>query len=103
MASGNSLWEELCLHYDQGVKTARWMQSTWDALEGELDQERFGAVQMLLAMQAQEAAWWRNACLLYFQEFSQRPFPDAIEQPGGSLEHYKRLNFPYAPGIKPTW
>jgi len=103
MASGNTLWQELCLRYDQGVKTARWMQSTWDDLQGELDQERFRAVQSLLAMQVKEAAWWRNACLLYFQEFSQRPFPPSIEQPQGSLEEYKMLHFPYAPGIKPKW
>lgn len=96
MKSGRSLWEELCYHYYKGVSDLRDMQQQWNALEKYIDAERFRQVKMLVAIQEQEAVWWRNACLLYFQTFSGMPIPD--EQPDKTLEYYKKLNFPYAPG-----
>ena len=96
MKSGRSLWEELCYHYYKGVSDLRDMQQQWNALEKYIDAERFRQVKMLLVIQEQEAVWWRNACLLYFQTFSGMPIPD--EQPDKTLEYYKKLNFPYAPG-----
>ncbi|GAA0878253.1 alpha-glucuronidase family glycosyl hydrolase [Algoriphagus jejuensis] len=101
--SGRTLWDEIGLHYDTGVKTARKMEETWNSLESEIDPERFEHVRQLLAIQVQEAEWWRNACLLYFQTFAKRPFPAEIEQPTGDLEDYKKRSFPTAPGIKPKW
>jgi alpha-glucuronidase len=53
---------------------------------------------MLLAIQQDEAVWWRNACLLYFQTFSRQPIPAGYEQPDQSLDYYKKLRFPFAPG-----
>jgi alpha-glucuronidase len=103
MKSGNTLWEELCFRYDKGVKTVGWMKGSWKGLEGKLDEERFNQVSSLLTIQQKEARWWRNACLLYFQQYSQRPFPEEIEQPDGSLEEYRRMRFRYAPGIRPSW
>jgi alpha-glucuronidase len=103
MKSGKTLWEEMALHYDSGVKTALEMKENWQKLEGQLDEERFRHVNQLLSVQIEEARWWRNACLLYFQTFSGKPFPDEIEKPQGDLEYYKSLRFPFAPGIKPNW
>jgi len=103
LRSGNTLWEEIGLHYDQGVKTSRKMQENWNSLEGEIDAERFDHVRQLLAIQVEEAEWWRNSCLLYFQTFADRPFPEEIEKPEGDLEYYKSLKFPTAPGIRPSW
>ncbi|EAZ79584.1 alpha-glucuronidase family glycosyl hydrolase [Algoriphagus machipongonensis] len=99
LSNGNTLWEEIAYHYDQGVKEVRQMQKTWDSLESQIDPEEFDHVKQLLAIQEEEAEWWRNACLLYFQTFSNRPFPSDIEQPEGNLEYYKSLMFPNAPGI----
>ena len=79
------------------------MQQVWKNLEGEIDPQRWDHVNQLLAVQESEAVWWRNACLLYFQTFSNRPFPAEIEQPTGDLNYYKRLQFPNAPGIRPSW
>lgn len=101
--SGKTLWEEIGLHYDSGVKSVRKMQETWDSLESEIDPERFDHVRQLLAIQVEEAEWWRNSCLLYFQTFAKRPFPEEIEKPKGDLEYYKSLSFPTAPGIRPRW
>jgi alpha-glucuronidase len=103
LKSGRTLWDEIGLHYDQGVKAARKMKMDWDSLKGQIDSERFSHVSQLLAIQVQEAVWWRNSCLLYFQTFSQRPFPAEIEKPEGNLEYYKSLSFPMAPGIRPQW
>ena len=67
-------------------------------LEKYIDKERFTQVKMLLAIQVKEAIWWRNACLLYFQTFSKMPIPAEYEQPDKTLDYYKSLHFPYAPG-----
>ena len=103
LQSGRTLWDEIGLHYDAGVNSARQMQETWNSLQSEIDPERFDHVRQLLAIQVQEAEWWRNACLLYFQTFAKRPFPAEIEKPTGDLEEYKSRKFPTAPGIKPKW
>ena len=76
----------------------RSIQQQWNALEKYVDAERFRQVKMLLAIQGQEAVWWRNACLLYFQTFSAMPIPANYEQPDKTLDYYKKLKFPYAPG-----
>src|SRR6266487_3259000 len=98
MRSGKTLWEELCYKYYTGVDSVRWMQTTWEGLRNYVDRERFEQVQMLLVIQEKEAAWWRNACLLYFQTFSKMPIPPNYEKPDHDLEYYKALRFPYAPG-----
>ena len=99
LKNGMTLWDGIANHYDSGVKKAREMKQTWQSLEGEIDPERFHHVEQLLAIQVEEAEWWRNACLLYFQSINHLPFPDNIEKPEGDLEYYKSLRFPNAPGI----
>jgi len=74
------------------------MEATWNKFENAIDKEKFEQVKMLLGIQEKEAVWWRNACLLYFQTFSRMSIPSDIEQPDHTLEYYKSLNFPYAPG-----
>jgi len=67
------------------------MQKTWDRLEGQVDQQRFADVQSKLKIQAKDAVWWKDACLLYFQTFSRRPIPYDIERPVHELEDLKRI------------
>jgi alpha-glucuronidase len=98
MKSGRNLWEELCYRYYSGVDSVRAMQKAWLSLKQYVDEERFQHVSMLLSVQEKEAVWWRNACLLYFQTFSNMPLPAGYEKPDQSLEYYKLLSFPYAPG-----
>ncbi len=97
MKSGRTLWEELCHQYYKGVDDIRTLQQQWNKLENHIDKERFRHIQQLLALQVKEAVWWRNACLLYFQTFSKMPIA-GNEQPDQSLDYYKSLEFPYAPG-----
>src|SRR3972149_9495595 len=73
--SGNTLWEELCYHYYNGVESVKKMQTTWNSLDGKIDEKKFIHVKMLLTRQEKEAVWWRNACVLYFQTFSKQPIP----------------------------
>jgi alpha-glucuronidase len=74
------------------------MQKEWKKHEGAIDVQRFRQVSQLLAVQEQEAVWWRNACLLYFQTFSKMPIPAQYEKPDHTLEYYQALRFPLAPG-----
>ena len=99
MPSGRTLWNELVHRYSQGVEQVHEMQATWASLEGMIDQERYEQVEAFLAIQAQEAKWWRDASLAYFRTISNRPIPEGYEEPEHSLEYYKSLEFPYAPGI----
>jgi alpha-glucuronidase len=103
LASGKTLWEELCFRYYAGAEQVKQMQTAWDKLKPEIDSDRHEQVRQLLAIQYQEATWWRNACVLYFQTFSKQPIPASLPAPDKSLSYYMSLEFPYAPGIKPQW
>lgn len=81
MKSGNTLWNEICYKYDSGVKQVRQFQTTWDKAKEYVDADRFKRVQEKLRYQAQNAQVWKDACLLYFQEFSLQPIPFDIERP----------------------
>jgi alpha-glucuronidase len=98
MKNGRSLWNELCYRYYDGAAAVKKMQTQWDDVRGQIDRERFEQVRQLLAIQYNEATWWRDACLLYFQTFSQQTLPDGFEKPAHTLDYYKKLRFPYAPG-----
>jgi alpha-glucuronidase len=98
MKSGRSLWDELCYNYYTGAGKVKEMQQSWGKLKPYIDEQRFDQVRMLLNVQYDEAIWWRNACLLYFQTFSKRPIPNQYEQPDKTLDYYKSLRFPLAPG-----
>ena len=98
LSSGNTLWNDLCKRYYSGADSVQWMIREWSRQEKKVDAQRFKAVSMLLNIQWEEAKWWRNACLLYFQTFSRQPIPAGYEQPDQPLDYYKKLRFPYAPG-----
>ena len=97
------LWDGIALKYQEGVDQVDDMIKTWEAAKPFLNEEQFNEVHMLLQIQLKEAKWWRDACLLYFQTFSNLPLPKGVEKPAHSLEYYQSLKFPFAPGIKPSW
>lgn len=86
MKSGQTLWEELCFHYDAGVQQVRQFQKIWDRVQPYVDQERFSHVQSRLRSQCLNAQEWKDACLLYFQQFSRMPIPFDIERPVHDLD-----------------
>jgi len=87
--SGRTLWDELALRYQRGVSWVRWADVSWDSLAGAFDDERHAEVSKKLALQGRDAAWWRDACLLYFQTFSKRQLPPGVERPRMTLEEFK--------------
>lgn len=90
MQNGNTLWEELCRLYSLGVMQAREFQKTWDGLAPYIDKGRFLDIQYRLKIQASDAQWWRDACLLYFQTFSRKSIPLNLERPVYDLDELKR-------------
>jgi alpha-glucuronidase len=98
MASGRSLWDELVLRYDRGVAKVKQMRHTWAALSPYVDAERHAQIAAFLVIQQNEAQWWRDASIAYFQSLSKRPLPDGQTAPPHPLEHYQSLAFPHAPG-----
>jgi len=103
MSSGHNLWEQLCLKYQEGVDQAKTSMETWEQLRKEVDVERYNHVHAMLQIQRKESQWWRDACLSYFQTFSNMPFPDSLPPPAHDLDYYMGLDFPNSPGIKPRW
>ncbi|MDR0823988.1 MAG: alpha-glucuronidase [Prevotella sp.] len=91
MKDGKTMWDNLCYKYDSGVRQIREYQKIWDRIEPYIDARRFGEVQSKLKIQAHDAVWWKDACLLYFQTFSKRPVPYDIERPVYELEDLKKI------------
>ncbi|HEY0366866.1 MAG TPA: alpha-glucuronidase, partial [Pyrinomonadaceae bacterium] len=89
MKSGRTLWDELALHYQDGVDWVRSTRATWATLSRLIDPERHAAISKKLAIQERDAIWWRDACLLYFQTFAKRPLPRGVEPPAKTLSEYK--------------
>lgn len=69
------------------------MVNEWHKIKGLVDSARFEEVQQKLAIQEKEAIWWRDACLLYFQTFSNREIPKELGKPIHKLEDLKKLKF----------
>ncbi len=75
MKSGRTLWDEICLHYDAGVRQVEAFRRTWAGLEPYVAPALFAETAARLEIQQHDAEWWRDACVGYFQTFSQRPLP----------------------------
>ena len=98
VSSGRSLWDELVVRYTRGVESVAAMQGTWENMKAYVDKERFEQVRDYLAIQHEEAQWWRDACIAYFQSINKLPLPAGHAPPKHPLEYYQSLKFPYAPG-----
>ncbi|WP_125721743.1 alpha-glucuronidase family glycosyl hydrolase [Flavobacterium ustbae] len=98
LKNGQTLWNGMALKYQEGVNQVEEMQNVWKKTEKYIDSERFHEVAMLLEIQHKEAKWWRDACLLYFQQFSGKELPKEVQKPTQTLEYFKSLKFPFAPG-----
>ena len=94
MKSGRTFWDELCHKYDDGLREARHFLVVWDSMQPYVDAQRFNEVQRKLRIQARDAEWWRDACLLYFQTFSRRPIPQDMEHPVHNLDEMMKFNIP---------
>lgn len=94
MKSGATLWEELCRSYQRGCESVRQMQREWAAAKPYIDPELFADVESRLTIQARDAQWWKDACILYFQQFSGMPIPADVEPPVHTLDELKAISLP---------
>lgn len=93
--SGRILWDELAHRYQRGLDRVREFQKVWDRVEPHVDAERFAAVQSKLRRHCRDAQIWKDACLLYFQQFSRMPIPYEIERPVQDLEELMKIELPW--------
>jgi len=98
MASGDTLWDALVTHYGRGVDEVAAMRRTWAGLSAYVDPERYQQVASFLAIQQEEAQWWRDASIAYFQSINGLPLPEGQAPPPHPLSYYQSLKFPFAPG-----
>jgi alpha-glucuronidase len=98
MPSGKPLWNELIARYDRGVAEVDAMAATWASLRPFVDPERFADTADYLRIQAAEARWWRDASIANWQAVNGLPLPPGARPPARSLDYYKSLSFPEAPG-----
>jgi alpha-glucuronidase len=86
MKNGQTLWDDLCYYYEKGVNQVREFQKVWDKAGPYLDSTRFIEVQRKLRVQEMNAVLWKDACTLYFQQFSKMPIPYELERPVHNLD-----------------
>jgi len=92
MKSGRTLWDELCMTFQQGIDEAKSYIDVWNSVEKYVDNERFSDVAKRLERQAKDAIWWRDATIQYFQKFSGKELPDScipFQQTLENLESFK--------------
>ncbi|MBQ4276840.1 MAG: alpha-glucuronidase [Bacteroidaceae bacterium] len=92
LPNGKNLWETLCAKYDEGVREAEDFAAKWATVKQYIDPERFAAIGSRYERQAKDAWWWRDACLLYFQQFSQMPLPEGAPAPRHNLADLQRFH-----------
>jgi len=98
MRGGGTLWEALVRRYDRGTAAVAAERRTWDRLRPWIDPERHAEVAAFLRIQEDEAKWWRDASIAYFQSVSKRPLPAGSAPPAHDLLWYKSLQFNWVPG-----
>lgn len=91
LSSGRILWDEMVHRYYDGVKSVEKMQEQWKSLEGKIDDGTFENVSARLKTQHKEALWWRDASVLYFQQFSKLPIAAPYQKPTRTFEEVKKL------------
>lgn len=96
--SRRTLWIELVTRYDSGLAAAIALHDSWMRLDTVIDGRRHRDVAARLRKQVEEAQWWRDASIAYFQSVSGLPLPAGTRPPPFPLEHYKARHFPFAPG-----
>ncbi|MFN3424089.1 MAG: alpha-glucuronidase family glycosyl hydrolase [Novosphingobium meiothermophilum] len=98
MPGGGTLWHELVRRYDRGVATVHAMRRRWASVRRRIDEPRWHKTDSFLAIQAREAAWWRDASLAYWMSLNHLPLPPGSAAPAHDLEWYRQQRFPHAPG-----
>lgn len=91
LSTGKSLWDEFSSRYYKGVASVEWMQKQWKSVANQIDPAIFADVDGRLAAQHREALNWRDACVLYFQQYANQPIPAPYPKPTRSLAEMKKI------------
>ena len=102
LKSGNTLWDELCYKYQSGVDKAHEFCEIWKQMSPYIDKERNEAVARRLKIQADDAVWWKDACLEYFRTFSRMKYPSGVDKPIYRLKELKKVKLPISNYECPT-
>lgn len=86
MHNGETMWDALCHTYDQGVREAEAFARIWREMKPYISETQYEEQLECFDRQAKDAWWWRDACLLYFQQFSKMPFPIDCPAPRHKLD-----------------
>ena len=86
LSSGRTIWDEICLHYDQGIKQVEGYQTLWESLKPYVAPAIYEEVATKLDIQKHDAQWWRDACVGYFQTLSREPLPEEVEPLGTPID-----------------
>ena len=78
LSSGRTIWDEICLHYDRGISQVEKFMETWAGLEPYVSAAIFAEVTDKLEKQRNDAEWWRDACVGYFQKINGRDLPSEV-------------------------
>jgi alpha-glucuronidase len=98
MKSGHTLWEELVAHYTHGGDVVAQNRQVWDSLKPYVDPQRFAETDAYLGIEENEARWWRDASIDYFQSLNGLPLPAGVPPPQHSLAYFEDIHYPYVPG-----
>ena len=91
LATGNTLWQELCARYHLGIAEVDHFIKTWESIKSSIDPETHSHIAGKLKRQRWEAEWWKDACLLYFKDYSKMEIPDKYPKITRSMEEIKEL------------
>ena len=72
MKDGNTLWEDLQMHYNRGVSEVEDFCRIWRQVKPEIDEQRWQEVDKRLQHQLENAREWRKVCLDYFRTFAEK-------------------------------
>lgn len=93
LPSGMTVWEGLCRHYEDGCDKAEELLRAWVQCEPAVaDKTLWNDVHQRLVTQVKDAQWWRDACLQYFAQFHNLPYPEFVTPALTPLEELKTVN-----------
>jgi alpha-glucuronidase len=90
LSTGRTLWDELCTRFYTGADSVRWMQQEWALVKPAMNPALHADVSARLATQQREAIWWRDAWVLYLQEYAKQPIPASFKKPERTLDEVKQ-------------
>lgn len=92
MKSGRTLWDELCIAYQRGTDQVVEYQKIWQTARPYIAPTLFSDVEQRLMTQARDAQWWKDACILYFQQYSRLPLPSEVAPPVHTLSDLQAID-----------